>query len=65
MIHQLLKFDGFDWDAGNVSKCEEHGLTRDLIEGLFDRLVFVAPDPFARESVNALSDSRRAIGQPL
>ena len=49
MIQRLPRIDGFDWDAGNVSKCEEHGLTLLMIERLFDRVLLVAPDPFAHE----------------
>ena len=28
--------DGFDWDKGNISKCQKHGLTVDEIESLFN-----------------------------
>ena len=37
--------DGFDWDDGNLAKCEKHGVPRDAIEGVFHREVHVFPDP--------------------
>ena len=35
----------FDWDHGNSTKCEKHGLTRYLIEGFFHAGPAIAPDP--------------------
>ena len=26
---------GFDWDDGNVGKCQKHGVSIEVIEGLF------------------------------
>jgi uncharacterized DUF497 family protein len=40
-----LDFAGFDWDAGNRSKCQRHGVTPNEIEGLFRRPITVLPDP--------------------
>jgi uncharacterized protein len=28
-------FDGFDWDVGNIAKCQKHGVSIDEIEALF------------------------------
>jgi hypothetical protein len=30
-----MEFDGFDWDTGNLAKCEKHRLTREEIEAVF------------------------------
>jgi uncharacterized protein len=30
-----MKFDGFDWDAGNASKGQKHGLSLAEIESVF------------------------------
>ena len=38
-----LQFDGFDWDRGNVAKCQKHGLSLELIEGLFARPLAIIP----------------------
>ena len=35
----------FDWDHGNTTKCEKHGLTRALIEEFFRSEPRVSPDP--------------------
>lgn len=34
----------FDWDAGNLAKCQKHGVTLDEIETLFDTDPFMSPD---------------------
>jgi uncharacterized DUF497 family protein len=39
-----LSCDGFDWDTGNVGKCENHGVSIDEIEALFRAGPQVAPD---------------------
>ena len=40
-----MKFDGFNWDAGNANKCPEHGLTQVVIEYFFQQgTLYVAPD---------------------
>lgn len=41
-----LRFDGFDWDAGNSAKCEAHGMTRAEVESVFLGSPRVGPDPF-------------------
>ena len=35
---------GFEWDEGNRAKCQKHGLSIKVIEGLFARPVAVFPD---------------------
>jgi uncharacterized protein len=39
----VLQFDGFDWDRGNRAKCQKHGLSIVLIEGLFSRPLAIIP----------------------
>lgn len=36
---------GFDWDAGNRSKCQKHEVTIEQIETLFRGPIRVFPDP--------------------
>jgi uncharacterized DUF497 family protein len=40
----ILQANGFDWDRGNRAKCEKHGLSVALIEGLFARPLAILPD---------------------
>lgn len=39
-----MKFDGFDWDSGNLEKCQKHGVTIAEIESLFSGTPLVGPD---------------------
>ncbi|MBX9761304.1 MAG: BrnT family toxin [Beijerinckiaceae bacterium] len=39
-----MRFDDFDWDAGNVAKCEKHGVTINEIEDVLERDPLIAPD---------------------
>jgi hypothetical protein len=39
-----MKFDGFDWDAGNTAKCQEHGVSIAEIESVFLGEPRVGPD---------------------
>lgn len=39
------RFSGFEWDEGNRTKCQKHGVSLPEIEGLFlDGELHVAPD---------------------
>ena len=40
-----IRFSGFDWDNGNRSKCQRHGLTLIEIESLFGRPISIWPAP--------------------
>jgi len=40
-----LKFAGFDWDDGNLSKCEKHGITRASIEWMLENEITLFDDP--------------------
>jgi uncharacterized protein len=39
-----MKFDGFDWDSGNIEKCAKHGVSRNEIEAIFLNGPKIAPD---------------------
>ena len=40
-----MKFEGFNWDEGNINKCQKHGLIKENIEQFFlQDGVFTAPD---------------------
>ena len=39
-----MQFHGFDWDDGNIAKCQKHGLSVGEIEGILLRGPRVAPD---------------------
>ena len=52
----------FDWDHGNSTKCEKHGLTRAQIEAMFRAGLHVAPDP---EHSSAAEQRFIAVGLTL
>ena len=40
-----MRFEGFNWDGGNRSKCTKHGLNREDIEKFFlQKEIYVTPD---------------------
>lgn len=40
-----MKFEGFNWDRGNIEKCKKHGLNKEDIEQFFlQKEIYVAPD---------------------
>jgi uncharacterized DUF497 family protein len=39
-----VKFDGFDWDQGNVRKLEKHGIPPGLVEEVFRGEALMSPD---------------------
>ena len=54
-----LQTNGFDWDRGNRSKCEKHGLSAAVIEDIFSRPIAILPD-----AAHSQRESRlRAIGK--
>ena len=54
-----LKISGFDWDEGNIRKCQKHGLTLEAIESCFAGPIMVLPDEaHSQEEVRL-----RAIGR--
>ncbi len=54
-------FDGFDWDVGNRTKCQKHGVSIAAIEGLFSRPISILPDP----AHSARETRLKAIGRPI
>jgi len=55
----ILHATGFDWDRGNRAKCEKHGLSAAVIEGLFTRPLAILPDAAHSQRENRF----RAIGR--
>ena len=61
-----LRVSGFDWDKGNLAKCEKHGVSIIEIENLFAHSPRVAPDP--KHSVDEdrlIAVGRTSAGRPV
>ena len=57
---------GFDWDSGNIEKCQKHGVSVDEIEAVFDDSVIVSPDLAHSEIEQRLiAINRNAAGKPI
>jgi uncharacterized DUF497 family protein len=56
-----METDGFDWDEGNITKCEHHGLSMETVESVF------YGNPMLRVNVRHTSQEKRmfAIGLTL
>lgn len=54
-----VQANGFDWDQGNRSKCQKHGLSIAAIESLFTRPIAIFPD----ERHSRKEKRYRAVGQ--
>jgi uncharacterized DUF497 family protein len=53
-----VEFEGFEWNAGNMAKCQKHGLSLADIESVFSGPVLILND-----AANSEAESRfRAIG---
>lgn len=39
-----MRFDGFDWDAGNLEKCRKHGVSIEEIEAVLRGEPVFSPD---------------------
>jgi uncharacterized DUF497 family protein len=39
-----MRFDGFDWDFGNLKKAQTHGLSIDEIETFFQQKLLIVKD---------------------
>jgi uncharacterized DUF497 family protein len=62
----VRKIAGFDWDGGNIAKCQKYGLTLSEIETAFQADPLIAPDPASSASEQrfiaiAHSESRRPM----
>jgi uncharacterized DUF497 family protein len=54
-----MEIAGFDWDEGNLSKCQKHGVSQAAIESVFRSSIAVLPDP-----IHSKSEERfKAIGK--
>ncbi len=55
-----VRFAGFDWDDGNIEKCQKHGVSIEEIETTFGTAGFhVAPDV----SHSQVEERFRAVGR--
>jgi uncharacterized DUF497 family protein len=60
------QFDGFDWDDGNVHKCQIHGVSIVEIEAVFGLGVRVVPDPrHSSLEQRLIAVNRNFEGRPL
>ena len=62
---RLPAISGFDWDVGNRTKCQRHGVSHEEIESLFERELLLAPDPWSQErrmrAIGVTSAGRRVF----
>jgi uncharacterized DUF497 family protein len=62
----ILQAGGFDWDDGNRSKCQEHGVSIAEIEDLFVHSPHVAPDPkHSGDEDRLIAVGKTSAGRPL
>jgi uncharacterized protein len=54
-----MEVAGFEWDRGNRSKCQKHGVSPAIIESMFQRAIAVLPDPMHSKS----EERFKAIGK--
>ena len=61
-----LRVGGFDWDDGNRSKCQTHGVSIAEIETLFVQGPRVAPDPkHSADEDRLIAVGKTNVGRPL
>lgn len=61
-----MLIDGFDWDEGNLAKCQKHGVSVAEIESLFYGAHRVAPDVnHSASEMRQLAVGRSATGRPM
>jgi uncharacterized protein len=61
-----VEVGGFDWDDGNRSKCQKHGVTIAEIEALFVHGPRVAPDPeHSADEDRLIAVGKTGTGRPL
>ena len=61
-----LQVGGFDWDDGNRSKCQKHGVSIAEIEALFVHGPRVAPDPkHSADEDRLIAVGKTSAGRPL
>ena len=61
-----LQVNGFDWDEGNRTKCQKHGVPVAEIEWLFEHDPWVAPAPkHSAEEDRLIAVGRTSIGRSI
>ena len=61
-----IAVEGLDWDEGNVTKCQKHGVTLEEIEEFFQTQIYVAPDiKHSQDEVRFLAVGRLSSGRPM
>ena len=61
-----LRVSGFDWDAGNRTKCEKHGVSIAEIEALFAHNPRLAPSPrHSAQEDRLVAVGRARTGRPV
>jgi uncharacterized DUF497 family protein len=61
-----LRVSGFDWDDGNRTKCQKHGVSVTQIEALFAHGPRIAPDPkHSADEDRLIAVGRISTGRPV
>lgn len=61
-----MRFSGFDWDEGNVAKCQKHGVSIEEIEAIFRGDPRVAPDvAHSKAEQRLIAVGRNDQGRPI
>ena len=61
-----LQVSGFDWDDGNRTKCQRHGVSIAEIEALFVHGPGIAPDPkHSADEDRLIAIGKTNTGRPL
>ena len=57
---------GFDWDDGNRTKCQKHGVSITQIEALFEHSPRIAPAPkHSADEGRLIAVGRTSTGRPV
>ena len=61
-----LRVSGFEWDDGNRTKCQKHGVSVAEIETLFAQSPRIAPDPrHSADEDRLIAVGRTSAGRPV
>jgi uncharacterized DUF497 family protein len=65
-VRMTIQVEGFDWDEGNIAKCQKHGLSTTEIEAFFRGDVYFGPDiKHSIEEQRFLAVGRSPSGRPM